>query len=119
MFEEILCPACGDQMVQCDGVVDMPSSQEYWKCDRCGLNAHRSRLTSAESRQELRCDHLEALERRVEEGRTALKWLRATRQQAVRRDQPVALLVGLGLLLGAAVLCAKHAIKGSCSPELE
>lgn len=105
MTEARPCPVCEAPLSRCTGSIEMPASQEYWQCARCGLSAHRSWFQSESTREELRQNHLEALRRRVDDGRVAERSLEAAGTPACCRE-PSAMALGLvvgglvGLLLG-------------------
>jgi len=77
MAIETTCPLCETDLNRCSGATDMPASQEYWQCNRCGLSTHVSWLMSPEGRREIRDNHVAELKRRVEDGREALDRLKA------------------------------------------
>lgn len=82
----------------------MPASQEFWRCRRCGLNAHISRFVTAESRAELEREHSEALRQRIDDGRMAQGLLNTGRKAwAENRAFTPLLILGFGVLAGVVV----------------
>ena len=80
MVQEPTCPLCETDLKRCSGAPDMPASQEYWQCRRCGLSTHVSWLMSPEGRRKIRDNHVAELKRRVEDGREAFGQLKAARK---------------------------------------
>ena len=100
MSEHPTCPLCETDLNRCSGTDDMPASQEYWQCHRCGLSAHVSFLLTEAARQELKHRFVSDLRRRVKEGRNAQTQLRAAGFSGCEGSGSYLLFVGIGALIG-------------------
>ena len=99
------CPVCGSWLDRRLGLEDMPASQEYWECSRCGLSTHVSRLLAQPARKELRDAYLVSLRQRADQGKEAQARLRAIAASFSTADHmalSVAVL-GIAFLLGRAL----------------
>ena len=103
MAIETTCPLCETDLNRCSGATDMPASQEYWQCNRCGLSTHVSWLMSPEGRREIRDNHVAELKRRVEDGREALDRLKAVQKPCCSTSKSGFGAVGLGVVVGVVV----------------
>ena len=113
----IHCPACNTRLVPCKGMEDMPASQEYWFCSRCGLNAHHTRLISANDRAELRREHESTLRKLARDGRRASAQLQAIRQQTRPLISLAVAIAGLGLISATATLLYRLWARNSTRPD--
>ena len=100
MCDHPICPLCEIKLKRCSGADDMPASQEFWQCHRCGLSAHISFLLTNEGREEIREQHICNLKRRVKKGRDARNQLRAAGVSSCNQSLPCLLLIGVGAFIG-------------------
>jgi hypothetical protein len=101
------CPACGAPLDRCPGDPEMPTSQDYWQCNRCGLCAHVSRLITDHDRRSLVREYTDSLRDAARQGRAARSSLRAIRGRRLGRG-PVGGLAATGLAALAAVLIGRR-----------
>ena len=112
MRYDFSCPVCGTWLDRRRGVEDMPASQEYWECSRCGLSTHVSRLLAEPARRELRDAYLTSLRQQADRGKEAQARLHAITTDYRTADHlalSVAVL-GVAFLLGRALWVALEKI---------